>query len=559
MANPLLLLGAMPLPLAPGATVAVVGGGAIGLVNCKRLREAGLKPLGFEREKELGGLWIYRQGPSNKMYHSLHCNASFHSMAFDDFPHPREWGHYPSHWQIAEYLQAYAKHFGLEECYRTETEVERWEEAEGGRKWRLLCRPAGPHPPHSEEDQLEEVLVDGVVVCTGQTSVPRKINAENYPGFAEFRGSSIHSAQYRSNAEYLGKRVMVVGAGGASGADITIDTSLGAKQVVLSVRHPLNLIPRFTHGEGSFWLYKEQFWLYVPEWLQRFYGRCLGALDIKHSAYHQVHRRDAGPGDQALFAIPEKYRPPKHDVRSFLLKGNFLPSGFQLGTAPSPLGSEIDDVLARVALGAVRVRPEIKEFLEDGKTVVFEDGSEEQIDAIVWAIGYDRGIGEHSAGRPEHQGTPPPKLYYNVFPPRRPGLAYGLVTHPAGAHWPVADLIAQWIAQVFTGSFELPPLEIMEKEAIQDVEKQNDPQARGRFNPKVGWVTEHCIDRIAEAMARSRPTRAGVLNGLLFGGAERRRLLMRWLRSPRWRAWLRPEDMTDQLEEGTEPKFRSRL
>ena len=63
--------------------------------------------------------------------------------------------------------------------------------------------------------------MEAVVVCTGQTSVPRRINAENYPGFEDFHGTSIHSAQYRSNQEYQGKRVMVVGAGGASGADIT--------------------------------------------------------------------------------------------------------------------------------------------------------------------------------------------------------------------------------------------------------------------------------------------------------------------------------------------------
>ena len=57
----------------------------------------------------------------------------------------------------------------------------------------------------------------------------------------------------------------------------------------------------------------------------------------------------------------------------------------------------------------------------------------------------------------------------NVFPPRRPGLAFGLVTHPAGPHFPVMDLISRWIAQVFKGDRSLPPPEVMEEMATQDL------------------------------------------------------------------------------------------
>ena len=57
----------------------------------------------------------------------------------------------------------------------------------------------------------------------------------------------------------------------------------------------------------------------------------------------------------------------------------------------------MDDLFARMALGAVRVRPEIRGF-KGPSTVPFEDGSEEEVDEIVWAIGFDRGIGENSAG-----------------------------------------------------------------------------------------------------------------------------------------------------------------
>ncbi len=57
-------------------------------------------------------------------------------------------------------------------------------------------------------------------------------------------------------------------------------------------------------------------------------------------------------------------------------------------------GMFLGDLYSRMALGAVRVRPEIKEFKPGTKTVVFKDGSSEEIDIIVWATGYGRGIGE---------------------------------------------------------------------------------------------------------------------------------------------------------------------
>ena len=39
--------------------VAVIGGGAAGIVTAKCLRDEGLEILVFERQKELGGVWAH--------------------------------------------------------------------------------------------------------------------------------------------------------------------------------------------------------------------------------------------------------------------------------------------------------------------------------------------------------------------------------------------------------------------------------------------------------------------------------------------------------------------
>ena len=66
---------------------------------------------------------------------------------------------------------------------------------------------------------------------TGQVALSRRL--PEYPGFEHFRGESLHSSEYRHSGPFHGKRVLVVGCGAASGSDISLDLSWGAKQVVI--------------------------------------------------------------------------------------------------------------------------------------------------------------------------------------------------------------------------------------------------------------------------------------------------------------------------------------
>ena len=106
---------------------------------------------------------------------------------------------------------------------------------------------------------------------------------------------------------------------------------------------------------------------------------------------------------------------------------------------------------------------------------------------------------------------------------------------------------------VFAGAQKLPPQEQMEREAVQDTEYQGSTRSPATL------ISERCQEQIAQAMGLERPSAGEVAKGLLFEGPERRRQLLCWLRSPRHRVWIRPEDITDQLEESAECKFRSLL
>ena len=92
--------------------VCVIGGGAGGLICSKRLLEKkNIIVESYERSNNVGGLWVYDDGPNGKMYTSLRANTSKILMAFPEYPMPEEWPEFPSHWMMAEYLQGFANTF----------------------------------------------------------------------------------------------------------------------------------------------------------------------------------------------------------------------------------------------------------------------------------------------------------------------------------------------------------------------------------------------------------------------------------------------------------------
>ncbi|CAL5072972.1 unnamed protein product [Urochloa decumbens] len=96
--------------------VAVVGAGTSGLAACKHLLARGFRPVVFEAGASLGGLWT-RTLASTRLQSP---NAAYR---FSDFPCPEGADTHPRHDQAVEYLAAYARRFGVEECVRFRSQV----------------------------------------------------------------------------------------------------------------------------------------------------------------------------------------------------------------------------------------------------------------------------------------------------------------------------------------------------------------------------------------------------------------------------------------------------
>jgi cation diffusion facilitator CzcD-associated flavoprotein CzcO len=89
-----------------------------------------------------------------------------------------------------------------------------------------------------------DVTARDVVVATGIVASPR---VPAIPGRERFRGRVMHSVEYRRPAEFVGRRVLVVGVGN-SGGEIGSELANAGARVTIAVRSGANVVPRQIAG-----------------------------------------------------------------------------------------------------------------------------------------------------------------------------------------------------------------------------------------------------------------------------------------------------------------------
>ncbi|CAA0309968.1 putative flavin monooxygenase, FAD/NAD(P)-binding domain superfamily [Arabidopsis thaliana] len=229
--------------------VAVIGAGAAGLVAARELRREGHSVVVFERQKQVGGTWIYtdhiepdplsvdptRSVVHSSVYGSLRTNLPRECMGYRDFPfvvrsgvsESRDPRRFPSHGEVLAYLQDFAKEFAIEEMIRFDTAVVKVAPAaeEGSGKWRI-------ESTEKEKKVLRDEIYDAVVVCNGHYIEPR--HAE-IPGISSWPGKEMHSHNYRIPEPFRDQVVVLIG-NSASADDISRDIARVAKEVHVACR-----------------------------------------------------------------------------------------------------------------------------------------------------------------------------------------------------------------------------------------------------------------------------------------------------------------------------------
>jgi putative flavoprotein involved in K+ transport len=185
------------------------------------LQQSGEDVVVIERG-DIGAAWATR-------YDRLHLHTVRWLSCLPGYRMPRSFGKWPSRDRVIEYLQRYAERAAL--TVRTGSEVERIDR--GPASWRVV----------TSDGALD---AERVVVATGYNNAPY---LPEWSG--TLAGEVVHSAEYRNPAPYVGRRMLVVGAGN-SGAEIAVDLADGgAANVSLAVRTAPSIVRRDTLGFPS--------------------------------------------------------------------------------------------------------------------------------------------------------------------------------------------------------------------------------------------------------------------------------------------------------------------
>ncbi len=406
--------------------VAVIGAGMSGLVTARALQDEGIEPVVFEQATNIGGLWNYHDDAPNgggPAYRSLRTNTSRQVMAFSDFPMDSHLPDFPARADVLAYLLTFARRHRLLDCVRFDTRVERATPVGDGR-WDIVARTAVSGMGYDASGSDMERF-DGLVVCTGRENAPA---IPTYPGMETFTGTLTHSATYTSPESYVGRDVVVVGAG-SSAADIAVEVASVARRVLMSTRHGAWYVPRLIGGRP----YDHQLTrlsAHVPYGLRM---RAFRALVLREYAHL--------------------------GVRSHALRDHGLPEPlFDIWRARIVASTEL---VPAIASGQIGVRLQVVQL--DGGDALFADGQRASADIIVSCTGYtlvfpflDASISQVRAHALE--------LYRHVFHADVPGLAFVGLCSVAGPQFPVAELQARWIARVFSGWSSLPSVAQMHAE-----------------------------------------------------------------------------------------------
>jgi cation diffusion facilitator CzcD-associated flavoprotein CzcO len=195
--------------------VAVIGGGAAGLITSKVLRDAGLSVKLFERRSGVGGVWRY--GDANAptpMYHSLVTNLPKQIMSVVELPFPAEVNSYLTHSEVQQYLEAFATRNNLWPLIQLNARVDSVApKPQSG--WTLQ------HSSSSSSSSSTTEEFDFIAVCNGHYDAP---SSAPLPGLAQYTGAVVYAKDYDQPQAFADRRVLCVGAR-ASGTDIAREVS----------------------------------------------------------------------------------------------------------------------------------------------------------------------------------------------------------------------------------------------------------------------------------------------------------------------------------------------
>ncbi len=345
--------------------VAVIGTGFAGLGAGVRLRREGVTDFVIlERADAVGGTW------RDNSYPGCACDVPSHLYSFSFAPNAAWPRAFSGQEHIRRYLEGIADTYRLRPHIRFGSEVleARWDD--DARHWHVTTARG-------------ELTADVLVSATGPLSDPR---IPDVPGLETFPGTVFHTARWEHGHDLTGERVAVVGTG-ASAIQVVPEIQPKAGRLTVVQRTPPWVMPRMDRAINAL---ERDLHASVPL-----------TQKLRRHLLWLVRELQVG----AFTRRPQLMRATEQLARSHLrravndpaLRARLTPD-YRIGCKRILLSNAYYPALTRpnteVVASALR---EVR-----GSVIVMEDGTEREVDTIVFGTGFhvtDMPIGDRITGR----------------------------------------------------------------------------------------------------------------------------------------------------------------
>jgi len=216
----------VPRSLRPGFEVLIIGAGVFGIGLGIKLKQAGVPFTIIEKNAGLGGAWF------ENTYPGAGVDTPSHLYSFSFEPDGGRWSRYfARRSEVHGYLERLAHEHDLLPHIRFQHEVVRadYDAAQAG--WTVVVEDEA-----GNADTLAAPVLVSAVGVVNRAQIPDVAGAET------FEGPAMHTAEWRSDVDHVGKRVAVIGTG-ASAMQLVPNIAGQAQDVLVFQRSKQWVVP----------------------------------------------------------------------------------------------------------------------------------------------------------------------------------------------------------------------------------------------------------------------------------------------------------------------------